>query len=493
MENNQSNIKALKSGVWYTFTNFFTKGISFLTMPIFLRLMTQNDIGNISNFTSWLAILTSIFTLDLHTSVTLAFFDYKGKINEYISSVLRLGSLVTIIIFIISLPFKSKLIQMLRINELEFYLLFIVPFLSPAFQMLQIKNRLEYKYKISAFLTLGQTIGSVFVSILLVILFENKLIGNLMGAYSVTITINLVIYIIFLIRSPRLNANYWKYAIKISLPLIIHVLSGQLLSSSDKIMISQMCGDEYNALYSVAYTCSMVVSILWLSMNTAWSPWAYEQMDKKNYNVLKVASKPYLLFFGIIVIIFLLIAPELLWFLGAEQYKSAIWVIPPVMIAFVFQFVYSLYVNIETFSKKQKYIAYGTIIAAILNILLNLFFIPYFGFIAAAYTTLVGYSVLFLVHFIFVCSLGKAYWYDTKFNFIFLASFTLILGLVQLLYLNNILRYTIIGILLILFSILLYIFRKELISFVRYKKFEPFVLKVNSIKMTFEKNKDNYN
>ena len=39
------NKKALKAGFWYTFSNFLIKGIAFLTMPIFTRIMSKYDIG----------------------------------------------------------------------------------------------------------------------------------------------------------------------------------------------------------------------------------------------------------------------------------------------------------------------------------------------------------------------------------------------------------------------------------------------------------------
>ena len=40
-----NNVKALKSGVWYTFANFITKGIIFLSTPIFARILAHADYG----------------------------------------------------------------------------------------------------------------------------------------------------------------------------------------------------------------------------------------------------------------------------------------------------------------------------------------------------------------------------------------------------------------------------------------------------------------
>ena len=56
------NKKALKAGFWYTFSNFLIKGIAFLTMPIFTRIMSKYDIGVFSNIISWFNILAIITT-----------------------------------------------------------------------------------------------------------------------------------------------------------------------------------------------------------------------------------------------------------------------------------------------------------------------------------------------------------------------------------------------------------------------------------------------
>lgn len=61
-------------------------------------------------------------------------------------------------------------------------------------------------------------------------------------------------------------------------------------------------------------------------------------------------------------------------------------------------FAYSLYVNVEHYYKKTKGVTVNTLIAAGCNIILNLIFIPIFGYVAAAYTTLVSYFVALLLH-----------------------------------------------------------------------------------------------
>ena len=94
----------------------------------------------------------------------------------------------------------------------------------------------------------------------------------------------------------------------------------------------------------------------------------------------------------------LLVAPEVVKILANKNYWEGISIIPPVVLANYVIFAYSLYVNIEHYYKKTPYITINTIIAAVSNIILNFIFIPKFGYVAAAYTTLASYVISFALH-----------------------------------------------------------------------------------------------
>lgn len=473
-----NNKKALKSGIWYTVSNFATKAMGFITMPIFTRIMTSSDIGVFSNFSAWVVILAAITSVDLYSSVAVARFDYKDEFNEYIASVLVLGSSITAVFYVFSIIFQKYILNLLGFSIFELHVAFIYFMVYPAIQMFQIKSRIEYKYKVSVVISLSSTVLSTLVALLLVFVMKDKLFGRLLGNYVPLIIMNTCVYLYILRQSRWISSKYWKYGLAISLPLVWHTLSSNLLGSSDRVMIKYFCGSSDTAFYSVAYSCAMVVSILWTSMNTAWSPWAYEKMDEKNYVSLKKASRPYLLFFGFVVCCFILMAPEVLYIMGGKEYSTAVGVIPPVMIAYVFQFVYSLYVNIETYCKKQKYIAIGTTVAAILNVGLNYIFIPIFGYKAAAYTTLVGYVILFLIHFLFVVKMKKQNWYDTKFNILFLLFFILLMFISLFLYQNSLIRYIICSIIFVSIFCFFIVCRYDIREAINKRSVEPVICKI---------------
>ena len=65
-------------------------------------------------------------------------------------------------------------------------------------------------------------------------------------------------------------------------------------------------------------------------------------------------------------------------------------------------FTYTLYVNVEFFYKKTMLISIGTIMAAIMNVLLNLFFLKKAGYQFGAVSTIVSYLALLIFHMLIV-------------------------------------------------------------------------------------------
>jgi O-antigen/teichoic acid export membrane protein len=460
----QGKKSALKAGIWYTISNFLIKALTFITMPIFTRIMTKGDIGLFSNITSWFNIFAIVVTFELYSSVNLARFDYKEELDKYISSNLVLGNIVTLFFYIIILIFKDFFLDLFVMNEETLHIIFLYLFFYPAFQMFQIKSQIDYDYKKIVFVSVINALLSTIISILLVLSLKNALMGRVYGYFIPLIFSSIVIYFYLLKKGKTISSKYWKYSLAISFPLIWHLLAGYLLNSADKIMITKMISENANALYSVPYTIASIVSLLWLSLNNAWSPWAYDQMDKKQYGNLKKYSKPYTIFYVVVVFLVMLITPEVLYIMAGKSYTEAMYIFPPVMVGYVFQFIYSLYVNIEFYHKKQKNIAVGTVIATIINIALNYLFIPKYGYISAAYTTLIGYACLFIIHFIFVKRLKCTSWYDTLFFLIIISISLLFMFLCNYLYLYNIARYILIIIISIgMFSVII-INRKKIFS-----------------------------
>jgi len=139
----------------------------------------------------------------------------------------------------------------------------------------------------------------------------------------------------------------------------------------------------------------------------------------------------------------------------------------PVAVGCMCQFLYTLFVNVEQFYKKTVGMAIASVSAAVLNYLLNLWLIPRFGYIAAAYTTLAGYLWLLVIHMLLVRKIKKQHVYSYKFVLLVLAGMGLLAVCAALLYTNNIIRYTFILVYMVLLIVVAWKNKSKLIGFIK--------------------------
>lgn len=432
---------ALKSGIWYTISNFALKGIDFLTIPLFARLMSQSEYGAYSNFVSWLQIILIVGSLYLFPSMYSARFDYEGSIYKYISSVLYVGSAVALIELAIVFLFHSFFFRLFNLDPAFIALMFFYAMVRPAFELFLVKERIEYNYKKTVAISSIATLSSLSVSVLLVLYMNDKLCARVLGTYIPLIIVCCILYLGFLRRDARFDPDCARYALRIGLPYVPHALAMTVLSSTDRIMITHYCGPTDNALYSIAYTCALAVSLLWSSVNTAFAPWLGEKIHNREEKDIYDFSSKYILIVAIPVMGLIIFAPEMLLVLGGQSYIKAKYVIPPVMAGCFVQFVYSMFVNIEQFMKKTGSMAVASVMGALLNLFLNSIYIPRYGYIAAAYTTLVGYLFLLAAHYIVVGKIGMLHIYNRKSIFLLLSVVLLFSVAVTFTYEKNLIRY----------------------------------------------------
>ncbi len=435
---------AVKAGIWYTISSFSLKAVAFLSTPIFTRLLSQEEYGNYSNFISWFSILSIIVTLSMSSTLVRAQYDWGEKFKDYISSILVLSSIVTVICYGVVLFRFDYFKTLFAMDPFYIHIMFLSLLVSSGIDIFQVIQIINFRYKTNVFLSMGSTLATILVSVLLVTVCTDKLFGRVIGSQVVTFLVNILLYIYFIRKGHEIKWKYFKYALVICLPYLPHLVAGNLLGTMDRVMIQQYCGASYTALYSLAHQCAIIISTLLNSMNTAFSPWLGEKLHNKMYEDIKSASRGYVMLMVVPAIGLMLISPEILYILGGETYLAAKYVMPPLTLGCVCQFLYTLYVNVEQFEKKTVGMAAATVSAAVINGVLNFILIPRYGYVAAAYTTFIGYLCLLLIHYLLVRRLGFAHIYDTRYILMVLGGMMGVTVLVNMLYQYNIIRYVLI-------------------------------------------------
>ena len=465
MSNN--NVKALKSSIWYIVANFLTAASAFLTTPFFTRLMSQEQYGMYNNFTSWQSILAILCTFNIGVSLISARYDYEDNLDQYIFSAVGMSA-VSVLIWTVLLNLFSDWSQsFFSLSMLYVNLMMAHIFFMRVFEMFQTQQRFFFKYRLQVILSISSTLISLVLSLLLVTNMEDKLSGRIIGSVLPSIVIGVFIFIIFWVKGKHIRFGYWMYTLKICLPYIPHLLSMTVLNSTDRIMITKICGAADNALYSLAYTCGSIITILLTSINAAFSPWLAEKIHENDTKSVRSFSKYYIISFVGIAIGVMLVAPEVLYILGGREYFAAIYVMPPVAMGCICQFLYTMMVDIEQIKGKTVGMAFASMAAAVLNYVLNLLLIPQFGYIAAAYTTLAGCLLLLGLHMWLVRRMGMSHVYSYKFIALTVIASGAVTVAVNAVYAAPIIRYILIAAYVVALTSVIYIKRDLILRFIK--------------------------
>ena len=195
----------------------------------------------------------------------------------------------------------------------------------------------------------------------------------------------------------------------------------------------------------------MIGAIFWTAINGSLVPFTHDCINNNDNNKINKTSKYLLSGYFAICVFVILIAPEILKILAPKEYHRGILCVPPIVMVVFLQALYNLYANIEFFYKKTKTISLATIIATVINLILNFVLIPKYSYIAAAYTTLTSYIILVLIHFYGYKKCTKEALYNNKFILIITFMLFFITLICNLLYnYPEVIRYSIVVIILII-------------------------------------------
>lgn len=444
--------KSKKAAVLFFIGSLLIKGFSIITTPVFARLLTIEEYGIVVNYISWSGIVSCCIGLGLAYSVGNAWIDYRDDVNSYIKIIIIpiiVSSLILVLFVLFNENFICEIVGLTvgLSNLLIFYSLFFS--IETIFLLL-----LRYKLKANLILVLSLfdcifgfivSIGLIYMDVL------SASTARIIGVSCPCFFTSIILLLSFKSKkniSFSVAKTYVKYGLKIGIPMIPHGLAMIVLAQIDRVMINNYCGNYDLGIYNMGYTYGAMIMVLISAINASLTPWQYEALNGKKYLDLKKTQLEISLLITVVAVYFICFAPEALVILGGEKYHNSISTVYPILIGTLFQYYYQYYCTTEAFYKKNIYISICSVGIGILNFVLNYFFIAKYGYLAAAYTTLICYVVLYIVHMFLTKKVLGFELFHWKYNLILIASLCLLSFFVVLFAMNLMLRLTII----ILFS-----------------------------------------
>ncbi len=186
-----------------------------------------------------------------------------------------------------------------------------------------------------------------------------------------------------------------RSAAAFGLPKVPHGIAHQILNLSDRKLIELFIALSAAGLYHIGYMMGTGVKFFLSAFELAWGPFVYAQLDKPDAarTLARLATYAFatLVGCGLLNAVF---GRELLFLMAKPEFHAAYPVIPIVVLAYMTQGLYALTSIGISISKKTMYFPVMTLSAAVVNVVLNILWIPRFGIEGAAWATVAGYGLM---------------------------------------------------------------------------------------------------
>ncbi len=388
-------------------SQIITYVISFITLTYTVRYLSLEDFGILSFALSFAGILVIFTDIGLSSLMTREIARDKSIVKEYTNNII----LLKIILVIATIIFSVLLIYFLNYDKqtIEVVLLIVLSFIFNSFTLMfysifQAYESMEYQ-------SLGQVLNSIvlFAGIMLAIYFQLNLLDFAM-VYFITGVI-LTLYTIIIYRNmfsfPKISFNreFSKKLIKEALPLSVAMIFFTITYRVDAVMLAIMAGNISVGLYTASYRLMEILTFIPMVFTAAIYPVAsnYYVSSHDSLKIVYKKSFEYLTMLSIpIVILVALLADQIILWIYGSQYTGSIIALQILILSIPFIFLTYVYSALMVSINKQKLLLKIVIISMILNISLNLIFIPLYGFVASAFITVLSELSDFALMFFFL-------------------------------------------------------------------------------------------
>ncbi len=396
-----------KHSAVYLIGNVAIKVIGLVLIPLYTnpKYLSMVDYGALAILEATVILIVGIIETPMSASLTRWYWDkeYLGYQKSIFFSSFVFLIIITAPTILILLHFSDSLSTLL-FKSVSYSLILKFTFLSVGFRILndQILNLAKLKSKsvlyssaflIKLLLILGIILwGIILKGYGLIIIWQANAIGEF---------VILLILLPFVFKNSKLN--FQKKIIKEMLaygtPLMLAATSGVLLAVTDRYMLNSMSGLEKTGIYSlgfrIANTLKLVISV---PIGLALSPILMKKINEKKNHLFYAKVMTYSGFIFTLGLLGLsLFSLEILKiFTGSAKYWAANGIVPIISFALFFGLIKDNVTIGLIIKKRTKIIGLLFFTTAILNIVLNLLFIPIWGIYGAALATLCSQLFFFV-------------------------------------------------------------------------------------------------
>lgn len=404
-------MQVIKNSTIYLSSSILSKAVPFLLLPIFTKYLSPEEYGKLSIYLIFISIYGAFVGMGLHTNIAKNYYNVdKKELSQIIGNIFFILITTLAIYFIVTLVIYS---QFDTIFSIPTDFLLIVPFIA-FMQMMNNLNttilRNEQRAYMFGVFEVSLTIVIMFVTILCLVVFGFGWYSQVLGIFIGGVVFSIVGFL-YMSQRDYISLTFDKEKIKsifhISVPLIPHVLGGLIIAASDRLFIEKMVSLEAVGVYAVGYSFGMIVMLFTDAFIKAWSPWFYKNLaNPTDSKKVKIVKYTYIFIIGLFVLaaIISMVAEYMLPYFVDKKFYGASEFIFWVALGYAVRGVYQIYFPYLVHISRTSFLAVSTVLAALVNLVLNYLLIDMYGAIGAAYATAGAFAV----------SAMLVFWYQQK-------------------------------------------------------------------------------
>ena len=419
-----SGLKSLaKETAIYGVSSIVGRFLNYLLVPVYTIALpaSSGGYGVVTNIYAWVALMLVLLTCGMETG----FFRFANKGQDdpmrVYSTTLLSVSIGSVVFVVLGLLFLEPIAGWLEYGEHPWYIgMMMIVVAMDAIQSIPFAY-LRYKKRPIKFAALKLLF--IFLNIALNLFYYVVLKGNDVGYAFLFNLVCTSVVMLCMIPELRgftyvLDRELLKRMLRYSLPLVILGVAGILNQVADKIIFPFVYPDEAEAtvqlgIYGAASKIAMIMAMFTQAFRFAYEPFVFGKSKEKDSREMYAHAMKFFIIFTLLAFLAVMFYLDILRHIIGRDYWDGLRVVPIVMAAEIFM---GIYFNLSFWYKlidETRWGAYFSLTGCTILILMNIFLIPKYGYIACAWAGFTGYGVAMLLSY-FVGQKKYPIQYDLK-------------------------------------------------------------------------------
>lgn len=399
-------MKVVKQVYIYLGAYFINAIVSFFTVSLLTKPLSQEDYGIINLYSSFLIFLMPFITGGVLYPLSAEYFKRDEKsYSEYFSNA-QVIPLLSLLIFSLScLIAANPLAHFLRVTPFWIYLMPVTAWFIYINETSMTIARNKNRPWLFAGFSVGKSLVEMILTLTLVIGLAWSWQGRLASA-AIAPFFLLIFSAYFFSRwkliKGHINWQQVKMIFLFSFPFIFERLSIFILGYSDKYFIDKfdLKGTAEVGLYSLAGQFASIVFIVIMSLNNAYHPYLFKRLSEGHKHVFHKSTGWYIAACGGVVACIFIGLPLLFrWFINAK-FQDALPYTYILTGGYFMWGIYNAFLGYLIYMGKNRQILYISVIGMVMSLALNAYMVPHYGARGAAFTSICTYTIMALVCFL---------------------------------------------------------------------------------------------